>query len=115
MNRWLVMIPVVLFAGCAAKEQARTGRLVDLFYSHEYPAFRDAVRRAAADRGSANVVIDNLRLGIASLADGDPVDVLFDHEAMQAASLRQTSLQAYAMRHGLRVLDVDSLLRISSG
>ncbi len=49
------------------------------------------------------------------LADGDPVDVLFDHEAMQAASLRQTSLQAYAMRHGLRVLDVDSLLRISSG
>jgi len=48
------------------------------------------------------------------LADGDPVDVLFDHQAMQAASLRQTSLQAYAMRHGLRLLDVESLLRISS-
>jgi len=46
-------------------------------------------------------------------ADGDPVDVLFDRGAMQAASLRQTSLQQYATRHRLRVLDVDSLLRIS--
>jgi energy-coupling factor transport system ATP-binding protein len=48
------------------------------------------------------------------LADGEPVQVLFDQQAMQSASLRQTSLQAYAMRHGLRVLDVDAFLRISN-
>jgi len=47
-------------------------------------------------------------------ADGDPADVLFDRRAMQAASLRPTSLQQYATRHGLRVLDVESFLRIAS-
>ncbi|HUT93652.1 MAG TPA: energy-coupling factor transporter ATPase [Thermoguttaceae bacterium] len=66
--------------------------------------------QTAARHANRIVLVESGRV----LADGDPIDVFFDHRAMQAASLRQTSLQAYAMRHGLRVLDVESLLRISS-
>jgi energy-coupling factor transport system ATP-binding protein len=47
------------------------------------------------------------------LADGEPIEVLFDQQAMSSASLRQTGLHAYAMRHGLRVLDVGSFLRVA--
>jgi energy-coupling factor transporter ATP-binding protein EcfA2 len=46
------------------------------------------------------------------VADGDPLDVLFDAPAMRRASIRMTSLQAYALRHGVKALDVDSLLEM---
>jgi energy-coupling factor transporter ATP-binding protein EcfA2 len=48
------------------------------------------------------------------VADGSPLEVLFDQAALRRASIRQTSLQAYARRLGVRALEVDSLLRMVS-
>jgi len=64
--------------------------------------------QTAARHANRIILLDAGRV----LADGDPADVLFDQTAMRAASVRQTSLQAYAMRHGVRALDVDSLMRV---
>lgn len=74
MIRPVILLLILLCGGCASKELRRTEELADLFYHHEYPAYREAVRKPAADRSSTNVVIDNLRLGIGSLADGDPYE-----------------------------------------
>ncbi len=41
------------------------------YYMHHYASARDEIRATAADRKSANVVLDNMRLGMASLAYGD--------------------------------------------
>ncbi len=46
------------------------------------------------------------------LAEGTPTDVLFDDQVLQRAGLRRTSLQQYAMEHGVRALDVDGLLEM---
>lgn len=55
--------------GC---QNARPGRPAAAdYYDHAYPAARDDVRAAASDRKSNNVVLDNMRLGLASMADGD--------------------------------------------
>lgn len=62
--------------------------------------------QTAARHANRIVLLDAGRV----LADGDPLDVLFDHEATEAASVRQTSLQAYGMRHGVKVLDVEAFL-----
>ena len=45
------------------------------------------------------------------VADGGPVEGLFNEKALESASIRQTSLQKYAMRHDLKALDVDSLMQ----
>jgi len=62
--------------------------------------------QTAARHANRIVLLDAGRV----LADGDATEVLFDREAMQAASLRETSLQAYAMRHDVKALDVDSFI-----
>ncbi len=71
MIRCLLLILILFVSGCASQRARRVDELARLFYRHEYPAYREQVRRAAADLDSENVVIDNLRLGIAALADGD--------------------------------------------
>ncbi len=67
--------------------------------------------QTAARHANRIVLIDAGRV----LADGDPVDVLFDPEAVRRASLRPTNLQVYAARNGLRVLDADSFLEAIGG
>jgi tetratricopeptide (TPR) repeat protein len=59
--------------GCESTQSgAHSTRLaVGRFYSHDYPASREMLRFAAADREDKNVVLNNLRLGMACLADGD--------------------------------------------
>ncbi|QNN24785.1 hypothetical protein HED60_21740 [Planctomycetales bacterium ZRK34] len=59
----------IFLSGC---QNTRPGRSAAAdYYDHAYPAARDTVRVAAADRKSNNVVLDNMRLGLASMADGD--------------------------------------------
>jgi tetratricopeptide (TPR) repeat protein len=55
-------------SGCDAAPRASASHA---YYRHDYPAARDALRRPAADRAHVDVVLDNLRLGMACLADGD--------------------------------------------
>ena len=71
MIRRLLLILILFISGCASQRAQRVEELARLFYRHEYSAYREQVRQAAADLDSENVVIDNLRLGIAALADGD--------------------------------------------
>ena len=56
-------------SGCGAPSMDPEAGLA--FYDHRYGSARDAVRDSAAVDTSENVVLDNLRLGIASMADGD--------------------------------------------
>jgi len=46
------------------------------------------------------------------LADGSPTEVLFDDRVLRTAGLRRTSLQEYALRCGVRALEVDNLLEM---
>lgn len=46
------------------------------------------------------------------IADGSPIDVLYDDKALAAASVRQTSIQAYARRLGTRALSVDAFMEV---
>lgn len=56
--------------GCDGMGRPERDAVTD-FYTHRYLAACDALRPLAADRKSSDVVLNNLRLGMASLADGD--------------------------------------------
>lgn len=58
-----------LLVGCETDGLRRTS--VDAYYDHDYPRARDVVREAATDRESPEIVLSNMRLGMAALADGD--------------------------------------------
>jgi hypothetical protein len=65
----LVMV-ILVAAGCDSRSR-RGGDGVFAYYRHDYPTARDQLRARAEDRRDSNVVLTNLRLGLASLADGD--------------------------------------------
>lgn len=64
----------------------------------------------AAHHATRVILMDDGRI----IADGRPADVLFDDDALAKASVRQTSLQAYARRLGTRALGVDELMDMLS-
>ncbi len=64
-----IMMLACCFVGCAPKPMPVTP--ARLYYQHRYPDARDALRERAADRNSKDVILDNLMLGMAALADGD--------------------------------------------
>ncbi len=69
MRRWLLTLMIATTAaGCANPPRPHPARL---YYRHQYPDARDALRDEAANRRSGTVILDNLRLGLAALADGD--------------------------------------------
>ena len=45
------------------------------------------------------------------IADGEPINILFNKEMLKKASIRQTSIQLFSERHGIRVLNVDCLAK----
>jgi len=55
-------------SGCAER---KTSEAPYLYYSHFYTEARQVVRADALDRRSPEVILDNLRLGLASMAYGD--------------------------------------------
>jgi len=63
-----VLCGYLLLPGCGSTPNRRAELA---YYDHAYPAARQAVRQPAADRQSNDVVLNNMRLGLASLADGD--------------------------------------------
>jgi tetratricopeptide (TPR) repeat protein len=80
MNRtWIIRIPglglillAMLLGLLSACQAPRTASYAaGPYYAHRYPDARDIARPFAADPRNENVVLDNLRLGLASLADGD--------------------------------------------
>lgn len=73
----MTMIALCLCAACESspqRERRVSIRPVGAYYTHHYADARDALRDDAADRRSADVVLDNLRLGLASMADGDHLE-----------------------------------------
>lgn len=65
----LLLILPVLFTGCGGNSTKNVG--LASYYQHDYATARDRLRPLAADRRSENVVLNNMRLGMAALADGD--------------------------------------------
>lgn len=66
-----ILIPLgAAISGCGGSSRHQIDG-VSAYYRHLYPASRDALRPLAADRSSEDVVLNNLRLGMACLADGD--------------------------------------------
>lgn len=64
--------------------------------------------QTAARHANRIVLLDAGRI----VADGEPADVLFDEAAVAAGAIRPTSLQTLAGQHGVRALDVDSMLEL---
>jgi len=67
----LCLCGILLLSGCSTNTGPRSPVAAQHYYRHDYPAARDAVRQHATDRTSGEVILDNLRLGMAALADGD--------------------------------------------
>ncbi len=68
----LCCFPALLTGGCAPQTKTTAGREFPyLYYACNYVDARQVIRPEARDRISENVVLDNLRLGMASLAWGD--------------------------------------------
>ena len=64
-----VLLPL---GGCKSADEQRAGFSgVTAYYQHRYNAAEDDMRPAASDRKSGDVVLNNMRLGMAALADGD--------------------------------------------
>ncbi len=48
------------------------------------------------------------------IADGSPINILFNKVMLKQASIRQTSIQLYSERHGVRALSVDCLAKVNN-
>ncbi len=58
--------------GCGGDPSRHTTRAaVNAYYAHDYPSARDKLRAPAHNRESNDIVLNNMRLGLAALADGD--------------------------------------------
>ena len=68
MRRCLAIMLLLTLGGCATEHISEAPHM---YYGHWYNEARDMVRADAADRDSPDVVLNNLRLGLASLAWGD--------------------------------------------
>jgi energy-coupling factor transport system ATP-binding protein len=64
--------------------------------------------QTAARHANRIVLLDAGRV----VADGSPLEVLFDEAAMQSASIRPTSLQTFGIRHQVKALDVGAFVRM---
>ncbi|MEX2673709.1 MAG: hypothetical protein WD294_16535 [Phycisphaeraceae bacterium] len=58
----------LLAIGC--ESPGRTAAVTP-YYQHDYPTARQQLRPLAADRRSEDVLLNNMRLGLAAMADGD--------------------------------------------
>jgi tetratricopeptide (TPR) repeat protein len=66
----MVMVVTVGIGGCATQPPAGY-RAEDFYYRHLYPTARDVLRGELAGKADKNVILNSMRLGMASLADGD--------------------------------------------
>ncbi|MFK7961035.1 MAG: hypothetical protein AB8G96_10970 [Phycisphaerales bacterium] len=57
-------------AGCQTPARRNLGA-VRAYYDHDFPAARALLRPSAMESRGEDILLDNLRLGVASLADGD--------------------------------------------
>ena len=64
---------VVLAGGLGCSSHQRNYAAVHSYYGYDFPAAREALRKDAG-RNDTNVLLNNVRLGLAALADGDTVE-----------------------------------------
>lgn len=75
----ILLFPLImlLMSGCHSGQDARTARnmrAVRSYYAYDFTTARAALRRGAYTQNDEQVVLNNLRLGMASLADGDTAE-----------------------------------------
>lgn len=68
----LILIPVLLLSTGCGNKAGYTDKVFSYnYYQHRYLESREAVRERAHRGANESIVLDNLRLGTAALADGD--------------------------------------------
>lgn len=67
----MLLLGAIIAGGCQSGGGATRQFAAGSYYHHRYAEAREAVRSHAADRRSEHIVLDSLRLGLASMADGD--------------------------------------------
>jgi tetratricopeptide (TPR) repeat protein len=77
LRPWLRTICVLsgvmaMLSGCGSSKQEKAGFSgVTAYYQHHYLIAEETLRAGANDRKSGDVVLNNMRLGMAALAEGD--------------------------------------------
>ncbi len=64
---------VVLAGGSGCSSHQRNYAAVHSYYGYDFTAAREALREDAG-RNDTNVLLNNIRLGLAALADGDTLE-----------------------------------------
>lgn len=101
----LVLAVLVVLAGCASAP--RNYQAIDAYYRADYTAARDALRADAAQHDQ-QVLLNNARLGMAALADGDFVEAEaalgYSFELLSTAGLNADRTTAAVLMHeGVRI------------
>jgi len=106
----ITLLALVVAGGCAAETRPTTAsEFPYLYYAHNYTDARQVIRPLAADRKSKDVVLDNLRLGMASLAWGDLDEaeraLVNAHEYLVSGGVnrRDRTVAATVLYEGVRV------------
>jgi hypothetical protein len=102
----MVLACIVACAGCSSPEGNYNA--INSFYRYDFPAAREALRADAMTRNDQQVVLNNTRLGIAALADGDlheaEIALGRSFELLSTAGLNKDKTIAAVLDHeGVRI------------
>lgn len=104
-TRWTLAAAAIALAGCGAPPR-NTAAIVS-YYRYDFTTAREALR-ADADRNDQHVLLNNIRLGLAALADGDPIEaeraIARVFELLSTAGLNADRTTAAVLIHeGVRI------------
>ena len=102
-----LVVLIVLLAGCQVNP-ARNMQAIHAYYQYDFTTAREEVRGVAEEVVNEQVILNNLRLGLASLADGDTAEaervLLRVFEWLSTAGLNEDRTTAAVLLHeGVRI------------
>jgi hypothetical protein len=103
----MVILPLLLLNACAKSAPTRNYDAVMAYYRYDFTASRELVREAASV-SDEQVVLNNLRLGLAAMADGDRAEaeraLLTVFDLLSTAGLNEDRTTAAVWLHeGVRI------------
>lgn len=112
MNRCALMAALVLLSLAvlpACGSAPRNMNAVQAYYRYDYPAAREALRPDAETRNNEQVILNNVRLGVAALADGDhaeserALDRVFQLLSTAGLNKDRTTAAVFFSHEGIRI------------
>jgi tetratricopeptide (TPR) repeat protein len=106
MRSLMLAIPILVMTACAEHKHSEAPHL---YYGHFYTEARELVRADAADRDSADIILNNMRLGMSAMAWGDLDEaqraLITAYEYLTSGDLNDPARQAAAQvgQEGVRI------------